>query len=564
MTWAPISASGAGVARIVVVVAFWFCAGTCPAVESVRLVERGMARAQIVVPVKADAQTRQAAELLARCIKESSGATLPIRDEVASTGAVDTVFIHVGRGVYVQSLEKLDLESLDADGFVIRGVDATNIVIAGNTAFGTEFGVTEFLERYLGVRWLMPGAVGEDIPAHATIEVPLESVRSEPVFFSRLFSGLDAEAQVWARRNRMHGRVEFHHNLLRIFPPSQYGKTNPEFYPVRWYGGRYIPPTDQTHGWQPCFTATGSVAVASATILRYFDEHPAATSYSLGVTDSGGHCLCAACRAKDPGTNYLGRRDCSNSYYEWCNAVVAQVLKKYPDKYFGVLAYHEVATPPAQVKLNPRIIPFLTYDRMKWIAPDLRAHGEQLTRDWHRTSPILGWYDYIYGSFYKLPRVYFSQMADYYRFAHANGVKAMYAEAYPNWGEGPKFYIALKLQWDPRQDVNALLTDWYIRAVGKEAAVDLAAYYEHWTDFWTRRILDSDWFTKRGEYLPFKRDTYLRDVTPAELAESRTLLENVVRKAQTKKQKDRAQILLRAFDGYEAAALKFQGRDRQQ
>jgi len=549
----------ATVAQVIAVVVFiLFGAAAGHAAESVRIVEQGEPRAHIIIPVKADAQTRQAAELLVRCIKESSGAVLPIREEQATNVVVGTISIHIGRDAYVRGLDKLNLESLDGDGFVIRGADATNLVIAGNTAFGTEFGVTELLERYLGVRWLLPGAVGEDIPAQQTIAVPLEEVRSEPVFFSRLFSGLDAAAQVWARRNRMHGRVEFHHNLLRIFPPSKYGKTNPEFYPVRWFGGRYIPPTDQTHGWQPCFSATGSVAVASETIIRFFDEHPAATSYSLGVTDSGGHCLCKQCQAKDGGkTNYLGRHDGSNSYYEWCNAVVEPVLKKYPDKYFGLLAYHEVATPPTRVKLNPRIIPYLTYDRMKWIDPDIRAQGEQLTKDWHKMSPILGWYDYIYGSFYKLPRVYCRQMADYYRFAQANGVKAMYAEAYPNWGEGPKLYVALKLQWDPRQDVNALLTDWYTRTVGQEAAGDLAAYYEHWTDFWTRRILDSRWFTKRGEYLPFKRDTYLGDVSAQELAESRTLLENVVRKCQTDKQKARAQILLKAFDAYEAAALKY-------
>ena len=48
---------------------------------------------------------------------------------------------------------------------MIHGVDPSQVIIAGPTPYGTEFGVYEFLERYVGVRWLMPGPDGEDVPA---------------------------------------------------------------------------------------------------------------------------------------------------------------------------------------------------------------------------------------------------------------------------------------------------------------------------------------------------------------------------------------------------------------
>jgi len=63
----------------------------------------------------------------------------------------------------------------------------------------------------------------------------------------------------------------------------------------------------------------------------------------------------------------------------------------------------------------------------------------------------------------------------------------------------------------------------------------------------------------RGEYLPLKQDTYLGDVTPRNWPRAEPFWKIVVRKCQTEKQKARTQILLRAFDDYEAAALKFQG-----
>jgi len=544
--------------NLVPIAALLIAMATAPlCAESIRIVEDGNPRATVVTGAQCDEQIKMAAELLVDYVKQSSGAELAIVEEADRKAQGLPVAIYLGPCDYVEGLN-LPLAGLDDDGFVIRGIDAGHLVIVGPTPYGTEFGVCEFLERYLGVRWLMPGADGDDVPQHATIDVPAEEVRREPAFFSRLFSGLQGGAQVsWARRNRMHGRVQFHHNLQRLFAPETYTKTHPEFFPLR-NGDRYLPATNNTHGWQPCFSAEGIVDEAIENICRYFDEHPEATSYSLGVVDSSGHCECDACQAKDSGeNNFLGRRDVSDRYYGWCNQVVEGVLEKHPDKFFGCLAYSEVAQPPSRVKVHPRIIPYMTYDRMKWVDPEIRAEGERITKWWHQMSPTLGWYDYIYGSAYCVPRVWFHHMADYYRFARANGVRALYAEAYPNWGEGPKLYVSLKLQWDPEQDVDELLSDWYVRAVGEAAADDLAAYYALWEDFWTRRILDSPWYTKSGQYLRFNHPGYLADVTDDDVAQCRALMDRVVEKAATPKQKARAKLLALAFDYYEASAVAY-------
>lgn len=528
---------------------------------TLRLVDQGQPQAVVVVPDGATPQVRDAAELLVDYVRRASGATLPIIAESAQARPAG-VPIYVGPCTAGAKLIA-SLDKLDADGFVIRAVQPAAIAIAGPSDWGTEFGVDEFLERYLDVRWLLPGPQGDDVPQRATIDVPVGEVRQQPAFFSRLFSGLRGAVQAeWARRNRMHGRVEFHHHLHRLFPPSRYVKTHPEFFPIR-NGQRFFPPDDKTHGWQPCFSAPRLADEAIRNICDFFAQHPEATSYSLGVIDSSGYCECAECRAHEPAEkNFLGRRNMSNLYYAWCNRVVEGVLKKYPDKYFGCLAYSEVAQAPTQVKVHPRLIPYLTYDRMKWIDPALEAEGQAVTHEWLAVSPVLGWYDYIYGSPYCVPRVWFHKMADYYRFGRANGVGALYAEAYPNWGEGPKLYVSLKLQWDPQQNIDRLLRDWYRRAVGPAAAGDLAAYYAHWEDFWTRRILQSKWFGKRGQYLSFYNPAYLADVNEAEMADCRRLLEQVSQKAQTAAQQARAKLLLRAFEYYEASAIAYGGARR--
>ncbi len=543
--------------------ALWLAAGSVALAAPLRIVVDGQPRAIVVLPNDGAGKLRPAADLLVAYIKRSSGAELPVSTESASRRPMLPITIHLGLDSYAKG-QGLKVETLDGDGFVLRGVDEHNLVIAGPTPMGTEFGVCEFLERYVGVRWLLPGPDGDDVPECRSIDVPLSEVRQEPVFFSRLFSGLVGGVQAtWARRNRMHGRVEFHHNLVHLFPPETYTKSHPEFFPIK-DGKRNLPADSSVHGWQPCFSAPGIVDEAVKNICAYFKAHPEITSYSLGVNDSSGHCQCEACQSRDPGgKNFLGYRDVSDRYFEWCNRVVEGVLRQYPDKVFGVLAYSEVGQAPSRVKVNPRIIPFMTYDRMKWIDADLRADGQRMTRRWHEASPVLGWYDYIYGSPYCVPRVWFHQMAEYYRFGQANGVRALYAEAYPNWGEGPKLYVSLKLQWNPQQDVDALLRDWYVRAVGPEAADDLAAYYALWEDFWTRRILQSKWFSKHGQYLAFYSPVYLADVTEDDVAKSRELLERAVAKACTTRQKARAKLLLKAFEYYEASAYAYASRPLQ-
>jgi hypothetical protein len=407
----------------------------------------------------------------------------------------------------------------------------------------------------------MPGSDGYDIPRTTTIKVTEGIIKDQPVFFSRLYSGSPAGCQLeWADFNRIHGRVQFHHNIFRLFPQSKYGKTHPEFYPMKDGKVRYIPESDSDdYTWEPCLSAPGSVEEAVKNIIAYFKEYPDDTSFSLGVNDSYEFCRCPTCLARISGDkNYLGFVDYSNMYYEWCNKVIEGVLKVYPDKWFGCLAYYNVSTPPTTVKLHPRLIPYITYDRMAWIDADAKAAGHTNTESWQKASTNLGWYDYIYGTPYCLPRVYFHESAKYLSYGAQHGVRAHYAELYPNWGEGPKPYIFAKLWWNPNRDVDALLKDWYERCVGPDAAPYLAEYYAIWERFWTKDIRNSDWFIP-STFMNFSSASYLADVKQEDIRKSRELLETAIAKCRTEKQRARAQILEKAFQYYEASALAYQG-----
>jgi hypothetical protein len=530
-------------------------------VNALEIVRDGKATATIVVASDAKKELKDAVKVLHDCLKESSGADLNIANTAPQTGNL----IYIGPGPWVEEF-KVKQKDLDGDGFEILFPDARSILILGPTQWGTEFGIYEFLERYVGVRWLIPGPDGTHIPKHATIDVPAAKVRQAPVFLLRLWSGLSKDQRkLWLRTARMpwrrHKRIAFHHALSKLLPFKDYGKDHPEFYPLlkskkRWSGRGCV---------EFCFSDPGCIEEAAKVIIKRFDKDPLLRTASFGVNGSGagGWCKCEACTAKYVGRkNSLGRDNFSDVYYEWCGRVIDLVLKKYPDAQFGCLAYNHVFAPPEKAKVHPKLIPFICMDRMQWIDPKRREAGHAFNELWRKHSPVLGWYDYIYGRAYQVPRVYFHLMAETYRYARDNGVLYCYAEAYPpknfEWGEGPKLYIASRLLWNPDLDVDAVLRDWYAAFAGKDAADDLAEYYRHWEDFWTRRVPQTPWFGKtdpqnyrRKHYLNFTRNDYLDIVTFEEMAKCRRLLESALSKAHTKKQRARVQLLLNAFEDSE-------------
>ena len=536
--------------------------------DTLDIVRDGKSVATIVQADDIGAQLRTAVGVLRDCIEESSGARLDVASAPPETGNV----IYIGSGPWVDAFGA-GQAGLDDDGFEILFPDARSVLILGPTAWGTEFGVYEFLERYVGVRWLTPGREGTHIPQSGSIRVPQAHIRQEPVFFERSLSGFtysNADHLAWMRTARVpwrHNRVSFHHSLQGLFPPKTYVETHPEFYPLlageRWRLGKGV--------WQPCFSAPGIAEEAAQRIIHYLGQNPSIRTYSLGINDGpGGWCECEGCQAHDSGRiNSLGVPDYADLYHAWCSRVADIVLKQYPEVWFGCLAYNNVFDPPTATDVHPRLIPYLCMDRMQWADPKRREQGHESHENWHRRSRVLGWYDYIYGKQYSLPRVYLHQIADNLRFAQRNGVGAFYAEAYPpndpNWGEGPKLYVTCRLLWNPRADVDALLRDWFVSFAGEDAADDLASYYRHWEDFWTRRVLTSRWFGETGapdyrlrQYLDFYSSGYHQVVTLKEMAQCRRWLQAALAKTRTGKQRARVRLLLSAFEGYEDAALYYQ------
>jgi len=530
---------------------------------SVALIQEGRAESVIVVPKEASQEVMNAAALLQKYVAKSTGAELPVTTEW--TG--EEKAIHLGVTDRVATLA-LKMDGLEKDGFVLTSPDAKSVVILGKSDLGTEFGVYQFLDRYLGVRWLWPGATGEVVPKRESLVVPSEEIRQSPVFLTRRLSPLDWSGapsesnRAWARQNRLSGEVQFMHNLYRLYDPKIFAKKNPEFYPMV-QGVRVIPDLNKDsrgYAWQPNFTAPGIVDAGVKRINAYFDANPAAESYSLGINDSHSFDESAASLARRSGeVNVLGLPSVSDDYFIWANEVAQKVGERHPDKWFGTLAYTTVFDPPKKTGVHEKIIPYMTYDRMQWAKPELKTGDQERTKAWAAMASTLGWYDYTYGSFFRLPRVYFGLMQEYLSWASEHKVRHYYSEIYPNWtGEGPKTWILAKLLWNPKQDVGALLEDWCRSAVGEEAAPFLVKYYERWEKFWIDDSAKSPWMENDRTYCNFATPDYLALVKAETLEEFEGLIASAEQSSMTSDERVRMERLRRMWDYYKLGVITYQ------
>ncbi len=582
--------------------------------------------------LKGKLQREATAEMLKTYLSESlPNATVDIDTSCLASG----INVHLGQSQC--GMTAISLIDLDDEGYVLKGLDDANHVIAGPTEEGTENGTYEFLERHLGVRWVMPDSHftsaelaqiepapvdapadgagkylvrGDHVPVHTILTIPQTEVRESPAYLTRAGSGYGFSSngvistqRQWTRKLRGNSRVDPSHNTHRLFPPSIYGGSHPEFYP-----DQLIPVYDYQTDWFPNFSASALAAAAADRLKMYFDDNQEAASFPIGLEDTGPATkrdtsvasfarepVAEGCTTNPPADcttrvafNSIGLRDMSWSYFQWANEAVA--LLRGPsysgygnNKYLGALAYDETFDPPDRDTRDGRagfgplgpmvddhVIPFFAFERLKLVddraGVGQRARYEALLGRWANvTSGDLGAYDYLASALAPVPHL--SEISRYLQSDYNAGVRHSRSEHYPNWGEAFKFYAYFKLLWKPDlkifddQNGPGLLTDWCTAAVGPEAASHLVEFYTDWDDFWSgvdgagARSLNYLRYA-RGSFVSVIATEYLDHPTVAQLLEhSAQTLDDCVAAATapgssaTTHQKNRA-WLMRAQYGY--------------
>jgi hypothetical protein len=444
-------------------------AGEAP--KGLLLAEGGRARVPVVVSAKASPSLRAVAAELAGYLCKITGAPFEVVEGDGSRGIVLGTLADFPDPALASPLEvRRGFDGKEA--YVIR-TDAGRLRLLGATDRGASHAAFALLEA-LGCRWLFPAPEWEVVPSVPTLRVQLNH-DDRPVLLARRIwygygffeHGPQARAprdyEAWARHNRMAQSftVNAGHAWQTILAQNRAEfDRHPEYRALV---------KDKRQGEQLCVSNPAVRRLAAQWALDFLQKNPRADMVSLETSDGNGQCECEECRK-------LG--SISDRVFGLANEVARAVAREHPGKMVGLYAYNEHCEPPS-FALEPNIHVQLTAGFIRG-----RYRFDELLELWPKRCKNLGFYEYFSVWLWDFDRLPGGAAADVGRLRKqipryaALGAASLDCESGNNWGpHGRGYYIANKLMWDPKADVDALLADFYAKAFGP-AAAPMKRYYE--------------------------------------------------------------------------------------
>lgn len=514
--------------RKVVLVAL-ACAAACRAHSAaLTLVEEGAARATIVLPESPSPAALEAAKVLEAHLHQISGARLAVVKESAVSGAAtpERPWILVGHGRLAER-SGFSTRDLGPGGIVLEARGAVlalfgEDLLTPDDSQGTLYAVTTFLEEKLDVRYLWPGEGGKVVPRRKTVTVDEFSLKKTPLLVQRRLraprdtervrSGLgrlgfteeeyrrrrdEAERTTagspdWFRWQKLGGtsRLKTGHAFGHLW--DRYGKAHPEWFARQPDGSR-----DQSR--RPkrarlCKSNPGLIAAIAEEKIRELERHPELLGVSIAPND-GGHssfCSCAACEALDaPGGADIVLTDFSSwkkREYEhvsltdrmvwFWNAIAERVERVHPRKLLVIDAYSAYSDPPVERKLHPNLV--VRFVPMSYLDEEKRKKAKE---SWSRWSALSGRLLYrpniLLAGNTGTALVYVRRFAsDFREMARSGMIGTDFDSVLGHWAtQGLNYYVAARLNWDPEQDVDLIVSD-YCRAGFGEAAGLVREYFD--------------------------------------------------------------------------------------
>jgi Domain of unknown function (DUF4838)/Carbohydrate family 9 binding domain-like len=465
------------------------------AAEPLPLVEKGKSPYTIYIAKGSPESVKDAATELQRVVQLSTDLTLKISNTPTSPMIAlgdSPSALKAGLVGSKMPFEGFRIETKGKDVFIVghdtmEGKEKWNRHISRGTYFGT----CVFLEKVVNVRWLMPGEIGEDIPQTKTIRVPEMVISQKPGIRFRSLAYIQNRGNKvvnrWQRRNRTHEwyRVSFGHSFDE-HPSLETLKKHPEYMPMRSDGTRQPVPTDMKKNHKYCLTNKGLIKDFGDSVVHLLKERrPNNFHTSLSLSDGARFCECLDCKAKvirnDGGKwgNFAERGwSMTPAVLDFYNGIARIVRKECPNRIVGGLMYHAYTYPPDKVtRLEPNLVlnvAVLDHYGFKLYKPSRMAEFKKLYPAWHKFTDKVAVTDYStwMRDWYGLPippgRELMKEMFKAYGkyttfFVNYTGHAA--------WGTGGIHnYMAAKLMWDPKLDVDKLYKEFLVRAYGKDAA----------------------------------------------------------------------------------------------
>lgn len=386
-----------------------------------------------------------------------------------------------------------------------------NLKIGAFGDAGTLQGVYHFLRKYFGVRWYMPGDLGEVVPTKETVIVPSVDIERSPAFSYRYpyfchFADSERDA-LWYRRAGFGAPfpVEINHSFERFL---KYKDSNPEFFAL--IGGQrdFTTLSSVMGPGNLNLSDPGLLKAVIADINEYFDQDPSKMLFPLCPPDGMWKI------SEDPISQAqidpsMGERgEFSDYVWGFINKVAAGVREKHPDKFVGCFAYEKYNSPPKNIaRMEPNVVVMICKLRRKFPDKEYEDYVKELVTQWKtKTDHIYNWEYYcdvlFNGGWRGYPVFYPNNVQKDLQFLRGKSAGEMIeAESWtPDQAGDPKntvinypglqhplLYFTSQLLWDPEEDLVARVDEYYRDFYGPA--------HKEMRSFW--ETAEEAWMTKR-------------------------------------------------------------------
>ena len=440
------------------------------------IVLNGQAHAVVILADKPTRSAQIAAKEFVHYVKKMTGADLPvIKDsEVVPESLPGKVFIGESGNTRKLGLSSKDfaeqeyLIRADAGILLLMGKDEEDygpITYEKNglwpganmfTPLGTIYAVHTFLEDHGGVRWYLPGEIGEVCPQRKNLAVGRVNVRKKPWTRFRFnprgfnrdpFHFYDPEKEykmvriksrddiLWKLRLKWGGSpYAFNHSVHGNYY-KRFSKTHPEWWQngKRTYEGGGSIHADYSH--PDLIKQVAEDAITHFSTGKAIPGMSGGAGYFSVMPDDGRKNLIWSDRAKALRNNDPDRQDgfgcgwASDFVFSLVNGVARIVYEKFPDKWITCCAYGPYYNPPKKIALSPNISIMQVGCLMKAYGKDWEYQAGNL-REWSKLTRELYVWEYTqeqwFAQFKSFPVIFPRKVAQALQFMQETGGKGMF------------------------------------------------------------------------------------------------------------------------------------------
>lgn len=512
---------------------------TRQAKEPLAFIRQGHCAYQIILSAKASPSEKRAAEVLQQYIATCTDSKPAIQTEPSLMSAPGII---VGA---CDTARKLGVEpkpeELGEQGYVIRVV-GPHIVIVGTRNAGTLYGVYDFLEKVLGVRWYAPGVT--KTPKATNIELQEIDTKIRPAFLYRqttyTWPGGDGEFRNFQRENSGTGDAENPlgqqyafvgrcHTYYNFISPDEYFEKHPEYFSQ--IGGKRI--RNET---QLCLTNPEVLDIVTQKMLKQMKQLPQYRQFNFSQMDHYNYCQCPRCRAINKKYGTAG-----GTQYWFINQLAERTSKVYPDKLIGTLAYMYTEEPPQGLKMHPNVAVWLCHmfpscDSHSVATCERNADYKRRAQAWSKIcSHVYIWHYITDFAHYYNPFPNFRAVAEDMKFYRTIGVEGIFLQGMGDSGGGGEFsllrpYVMMKLAYNPDQNLESLVDD-FLEGYYGPAGKPIGEYFRLIHDKVQNENIHMHLYTNPAQgYLTdevLKRASKLFDEAESAVKDNPTLLERV-------------------------------------